>query len=46
MSTNFGFGKIVDLDFDSAIETVTQALAGEGFGTLDAYMRYKKVKVN
>ena len=34
MSNNFGFGKAVDLDFDGAIEKVTQALAVEGFGIL------------
>ncbi|HSM22293.1 MAG TPA: DUF302 domain-containing protein, partial [Rubrivivax sp.] len=27
-------GKTVDLGFDAAIEKVTQALAGEGFGVL------------
>jgi uncharacterized protein (DUF302 family) len=34
MDTNFGFGKPVDLDFDKAIETVTEELGKEGFGVL------------
>jgi len=34
MDTNFGFGKPVDLDFDEAIETVTEELGKEGFGVL------------
>jgi uncharacterized protein (DUF302 family) len=34
MDTNFGFGKPVDLDFDDAIETVTEELGKEGFGVL------------
>jgi uncharacterized protein (DUF302 family) len=32
--SNFGFGKVVDLGFDAAIEQVTQELAKEGFGVL------------
>jgi uncharacterized protein (DUF302 family) len=32
--SNFGFGKVVELDFEAAIERVTEALAGEGFGVL------------
>ena len=32
--SNFGFGKTVELDFDGAIERVTQELAKEGFGIL------------
>jgi len=32
--SNFGFGKSVELDFDDAIERVTEKLAGEGFGVL------------
>ncbi len=32
--TKYGFGKIVDLSFDDAIERVTVALQGEGFGVL------------
>lgn len=32
--SNFGFGKIVATDFDSAVEQVTQELAKEGFGIL------------
>jgi uncharacterized protein (DUF302 family) len=34
MHTNYGFGKPVDLDFDAAIDRVTEVLAGEGFGVL------------
>ena len=34
MSSNFGFGKQVDLDFDAAIEKVTVDLQAEGFGVL------------
>jgi len=34
METNFGFGKPVDLEFDAAIETVTEELGKEGFGVL------------
>lgn len=32
--SNFGFGKSVELDFEDAIEKVTQELASEGFGVL------------
>jgi uncharacterized protein (DUF302 family) len=32
--SNYGFGKKVDLDFDTAIERVTEELAKEGFGIL------------
>ena len=32
--SNFGFGKVVELDFEAAIERVTEALAVEGFGVL------------
>jgi uncharacterized protein (DUF302 family) len=32
--TKYGFGKIVDLSFDDAIEHVTLALQAEGFGVL------------
>lgn len=34
MSSEFGFGKVVDLGFDDAIDTVTAKLADEGFGVL------------
>ena len=34
MSTEFGFGKVVDLAFDDALEKVTATLADEGFGVL------------
>lgn len=33
-SATYGFAKIVDLDFDEAIERVTSALAERGFGVL------------
>ena len=32
--SNFGFGKTVELDFDAAIQQVTEELAKEGFGIL------------
>ena len=32
--SNFGFGKIVESDFEQAIERVTQELSREGFGIL------------
>jgi len=31
---NYGFGKIVDLDFNTAIERITDSLKKEGFGIL------------
>jgi uncharacterized protein (DUF302 family) len=34
MSSDFGFGKVVDQSFDDAIDTVTAKLADEGFGIL------------
>lgn len=34
MSSEFGFGKSVELSFDDAIETVTAELQKEGFGVL------------
>ncbi len=33
-SCKYGFGKIVDLDFDTAIERITESLKVEGFGIL------------
>jgi uncharacterized protein (DUF302 family) len=32
--SNYGFGKTVELDFDTAIQQVTEELAKEGFGIL------------
>jgi len=34
MSMQYGFGKIVEMDFDSAIDKVTAELQKEGFGVL------------
>jgi uncharacterized protein (DUF302 family) len=34
MNSEFGFGKIVDVSFDDAIEKVTAELEKEGFGVL------------
>ena len=34
MSSDFGFGKVVDLAFDEAVDRVTEKLADEGFGVL------------
>ncbi len=34
MSSEFGFGKMVELGFEEAIERVTEELAKEGFGIL------------
>lgn len=34
MSSEFGFGKVVDQSFDDAIDTVTDELSKEGFGIL------------
>ncbi len=34
MNSNFGFGSVVNLEFDKAIEKVTAALQKEGFGVL------------
>ena len=34
MSSEFGFGKVVDLAFDDTVDAVTARLADEGFGVL------------
>ena len=34
MSSEFGFGKVVDESFDEAVDKVTEALKTEGFGVL------------
>ena len=34
MTTKYGFGKTVPMDFERAIEVVTEALKTEGFGVL------------
>jgi uncharacterized protein (DUF302 family) len=34
MSSEFGFGKVVDASFDDAVEKVTEELGNEGFGVL------------
>lgn len=34
MTTKYGFGKTVSMDFDRAIDVVTEALKTEGFGVL------------
>jgi uncharacterized protein (DUF302 family) len=34
MKNEFGFGRVVDLEFDDAIEKVVAALQSEGFGVL------------
>jgi uncharacterized protein (DUF302 family) len=34
ISSSFGFGKRIDLDFDAAIEKITAELQKEGFGVL------------
>mgnify|MGYP001812888302 FL=1 len=34
MNSDFGFGKVVDVSFDDALEKVTAALEKEGFGVL------------
>lgn len=34
MSSEFGFGKVVDASFDDAIDKVTEELGKEGFGVL------------
>lgn len=34
MNTDFGFGKVVELSFDEALERTTVELAKEGFGVL------------
>lgn len=44
MTKPFGFGKRVDLDFDAAIEKVTDALKDEGFGVLSDIDVASKIK--
>ena len=34
MGSEFGFGKVVDMTFDEALEKVTAELEKEGFGVL------------
>ncbi len=34
MTTRYSFGKAVDLDFDTALQRVTEELARQGFGVL------------
>lgn len=34
MESSFGFGKVVDLEFDSAIDRVSEELGAAGFGVL------------
>lgn len=34
MTTKYGFGKTVPMDFERAVDTVTEALKTEGFGVL------------
>lgn len=34
MTTKYGFGKTVSMDFERAVDTVTEALKTEGFGVL------------
>lgn len=34
MTTKYGFGKTVSMDFEHAIDAVTEALKAEGFGVL------------
>lgn len=44
MTSNFGFGKTVELSFDKAIETVTAELEKEGFGVLSDIDVAAKIK--
>jgi uncharacterized protein (DUF302 family) len=44
MSSNFGFGKSVELSFDEALETVTAELEKEGFGVLSEIDIASKMK--
>lgn len=44
METSFGFGKAVDMDFDAAIERVTEVLKTEGFGVLSDIDVSAKIK--
>ncbi len=34
MNSEFGFGKVVDVSFDAAVDKVTEELSKEGFGVL------------
>jgi len=43
--TNYGFGKVVNYQFDEAIEKVTEALKAEGFGVL-ADLDFKAILKN
>lgn len=44
MTSNFGFGKTVELSFDKAIEAVTAELEKEGFGVLSDIDVAAKIK--
>jgi uncharacterized protein (DUF302 family) len=44
MSSEFGFGKIVDVSFDDALEQVTAELGKEGFGVLSDINVAEKMK--
>ena len=44
MSSEFGFGKIVDVSFDDAVTRVTEELGKEGFGVLSEINVSAKMK--